>query len=62
MVLRPFREDTHRAQLGGFADLEIRVVMSDAVPGWYRSLAAEAPAAGEAEAYASALTLAEDGP
>ena len=59
VALRPFAEDAHRAQLGRFADLEIRVVVSEAVPGWYLSLSAEAPAAGTEEAFASSLSLAE---
>jgi hypothetical protein len=56
VALRPFAEDPNRARLGRFADLEIRVVVSEAVPGWYLSLSAEAP---EAEGgYATSLSLA----
>ena len=56
VALRPFAEDPNRARLGRFADLEIRVVVSEDVPGWYLSLSAEAP---EAEGgYATSLALA----
>jgi hypothetical protein len=58
IALRPFAEDAHRAQLGRFADLEIHVVVSEAVPGWYLSIRAEAPAAGAEEAFATSLSLA----
>jgi hypothetical protein len=58
IALRPFAEDAHRAQLGRFADLEIRVVVSKAVPGWYLSISANAPAAGTDDAYAASLSLA----
>lgn len=67
IVLLPFAADAHRAELGAFADLEIRVVVSEAVPGWYRSISAEAPAPGASgtspggAAYASSLSLAEAG-
>jgi hypothetical protein len=67
IVLLPFVADAHRAELGAFADLEIRVVVSDQVPGWYRSISAEVPAAGtppgarsgDAASYASSLSLTE---
>jgi hypothetical protein len=58
IALRPLAGDEHRAQLGRFADLEIRVVVSEAVPGWYLSLSAEAPAAAAEGAYATSLSLA----
>lgn len=58
VTLRPFVEDTHRAQLGRFADLEIRVVVSEAVPGWYMAISAEAPGIGTDDAYATSLALA----
>ncbi|SFU19131.1 hypothetical protein [Sedimentitalea nanhaiensis] len=41
--LRPFADDPNRDRMQGFDDLELRVSMSDAVPGWYLSLVAEAP-------------------
>lgn len=58
VALRPFAEDARRAQLGAFADLEIRVVVSEAVPGWYVSLNAEAPATATAEGFAASMALA----
>lgn len=48
VTLRPFADDPNRGRMQGFADLELRVTMSDAVPGWYLTLAAEAPDAGGA--------------
>lgn len=59
IVLAPFVEDQHRAELGAFADLEIRVVVSEEVPGWYRSISAEAPASATGPAYATAFSIAE---
>ena len=38
----------------GFGDLELRVTMSEAVPGWYMSLVAEAAGG---EVYRSELTF-----
>lgn len=58
VALTPFAQDAHRAELGAFADLEIRVVVSEAVPGWYASIRAEAPATATGAAYASSLSLA----
>ncbi|WP_108258002.1 hypothetical protein [Mangrovicoccus ximenensis] len=43
VVFRPFEGDPNAAKMGGFGALEIRAVMSEAVPGWYRSLSAVAP-------------------
>ncbi len=40
--LYPFKDDPNRDRMQGFGDLELRVTMSDAVPGWYMSLVAEA--------------------
>jgi hypothetical protein len=58
IVLRPFADDPNRARMRGFGDLELRVTMSEAVPGWYLSLVAEAPdAAGSPAAYLSELRL-----
>lgn len=56
IVLLPFAADARRAELGAFADLEIRVVVSEEVPGWYRSISAEAPGA---TPYAASLSLVE---
>ncbi len=41
--LAPFEGDPHRSELGPFADLEITVVMSEEVPGWYLAMRAETP-------------------
>lgn len=41
--LYPFANDPNASRMRGFGDLEMRVTMSDAVPGWYVSLVAEAP-------------------
>jgi hypothetical protein len=62
VALVPFAEDAHRAELGAFADLEIRVVVSEAVPGWYHSIRAEAPATATEEAFAASLDLVGVGP
>ncbi len=40
--LYPFLNDPNRDRMKGFGDLELRVTMSDDVPGWYMSLVAEA--------------------
>jgi hypothetical protein len=58
IALVPFAGDAHRAELGDFADLEIRVLVSEAVPGWYVSIHAEAPAAAAEPTYASSFSLA----
>ena len=39
--LAPFANDPNRERMQGFEDLELRVTMSEAVPGWYLSLVAE---------------------
>ncbi|PCJ08109.1 MAG: hypothetical protein COB16_08995 [Rhodobacteraceae bacterium] len=39
--LYPFANDPNSDRMFGFGDLEMRVTMSDAVPGWYVSLIAE---------------------
>ena len=39
--MHPFRGDPNGDRMRGFGDLELRVTMSDAVPGWYVSLVAE---------------------
>ncbi len=43
VVFRPFEGDPNAARMGGFAKLEIRAVVSEAVPGWYSRLAALVP-------------------
>ncbi|MFT6089967.1 hypothetical protein [Sulfitobacter sp.] len=40
--LYPFEGDENQGRMKGFGDLELRVTMSDEVPGWYLSLVAEA--------------------
>lgn len=40
--LYPFADDPNKDRMKGFGDLELRVTMSEAVPGWYMSLVAEA--------------------
>jgi hypothetical protein len=58
IVLAPFKDDEHRAELGAFADLEITVIVSDEAPGWYRSIRAETPKRGDgARAFSSGLEL-----
>lgn len=49
----PFADDPNVERMQGFGDLELRVTMSDAVPGWYMSLVAEAS---DGEVYRSAVT------
>lgn len=62
IVLVPFADDAHRAELGPFAELEIRVVVSEEVPGWYRSVSAELPATANGTAYGTSFSLAEVDP
>ncbi|MFK7751803.1 MAG: hypothetical protein AB8B51_04570 [Sedimentitalea sp.] len=50
--LYPFAEDPNRDRMKGFGDLELRVTMSEAVPGWYMSLVAET---GDGKVYRNAL-------
>ncbi|WP_146346675.1 hypothetical protein [Falsiphaeobacter marinintestinus] len=40
--LFPFADDKNKERMKGFGDLELRVTMSEDVPGWYLSLVAEA--------------------
>ncbi|WP_425101096.1 hypothetical protein [Tropicibacter sp. S64] len=42
IVMRPFEGDPNVHKMQGFGALEMTVVMSEAVPGWYVSLSAEA--------------------
>lgn len=42
--LEPFAGDPNRERMRGFGDLVLTVTMSEAVPGWYVSLVAEAEA------------------
>lgn len=41
--IHPFDGDPNRDRMQGFGDLTLTVTMSEAVPGWYVSLVAEAP-------------------
>lgn len=50
----PFAGDKNSDRMKGFSDLELRVTMSEAVPGWYLSLVAEASGG---EVYRSELTF-----
>ncbi len=45
--MRPFEEDPNTERMQGFGALELKVVMSDDVPGWYLMLAADAGAGAE---------------
>lgn len=42
--MRPFKGDPNVGRMMGFGALELSVTMSEAVPGWYLSLVARAPA------------------
>lgn len=50
----PFEGDPNSERMKGFGDLELRVTMSDAVPGWYMTLVAEAA---EGAVYRSELSF-----
>lgn len=52
--LYPFAGDPNQDRMQGFGDLELRVTMSDDVPGWYVSLVAEAA---DGKVYSSELTF-----
>ncbi|MCA0997159.1 hypothetical protein [Alloyangia pacifica] len=59
ITLRPFADDPNAGRMQGFGDLELRVTMSEAVPGWYLSFTAEAPdGEGAAGGYRSELRFA----
>lgn len=55
IVLAPFSADPNARRLGRYADLELRLVVGEDVPGWYHSLHAES---GEG-AFVSHLELTE---
>lgn len=42
ILLHPFAGDPNQNRMQGFGDLELRVTMSEEVPGWYMSFVAEA--------------------
>ena len=56
VVLRPFADDPNAARMQGFDALSVTVVVSDKVPGWYQSLAAEVPGT-DGPVYASRITF-----
>ena len=53
--LMPFADDPNRDRMQGFGDLELRVTMSEEVPGWYVSLVAETAKSDGAGVYRSTL-------
>ncbi|WP_417605792.1 hypothetical protein [Primorskyibacter flagellatus] len=55
--LFPFKDDPNRDRMQGFGDLEMQVVMSEDVPGWYLSMTADAPGAGDGPVYHSEITF-----
>ncbi|WP_323772479.1 hypothetical protein [Antarctobacter sp.] len=57
--LYPFRDDPNRDRMQGFGDLELQVVMSDDVPGWYLALTADASGAEGGPVYRSEITFDE---
>lgn len=60
ITLHPFAQDDARDRMGRFAELELVVTVSDAVPGWYYSLVSAAPSdpAAPESRYSNAITLA----
>lgn len=59
LVLHPFAKDAARDRMAGFADLAISAQVSDAVPGWYYTLKASAPApeGSDGPGYTNAITF-----
>ncbi|MEO0831078.1 MAG: hypothetical protein AAFY03_11560 [Pseudomonadota bacterium] len=56
--MRPFEEDPNRDRMRGFGDLEMSILMSEEVPGWYLNLTAETvPSSGSEIVYRSALAF-----
>lgn len=56
--LTPFEGDPNADRMMGFGELELSVTMSEAVPGWYVSLVAEAPSPdGSGPVYTSRMTF-----
>lgn len=56
ITIRPFAGDPNAERMQGFGDLEIRVTMSDEVPGWYYALEAVVPGK-DGPRYASTMTF-----
>lgn len=57
ITLRPFATDPNRDRMGEFADLTLRFVVADTVPGHFLSLTADTPQAGSG--YHETITLAK---
>ena len=57
ILILPFEGDRNAARFGVFANLELRVVVADAVPGWYLSLTAETPAESGNPIYSDTVLL-----
>lgn len=55
LTLHPFATDPNRDRMGAFADLSLRFVVADAVPGHFLLLSAETSA--ETDAYRETITL-----
>lgn len=45
VTMHPFKKDPNAKRMRGFADLELKITVSEAVPGWYQSLEALVPKA-----------------
>lgn len=58
ITLRPFLKDPNHDRMGGFAELTLRFILSDTVPGRFLSLQAETPAA---TGYSETITLVQEG-
>lgn len=62
VTLRPFAGDPNVERMQGFGALELKVTMSEAVPGWYHSLVADVPGEAGAPIYHSEMSyLAQEG-
>ncbi|MGB0661578.1 MAG: hypothetical protein ACPGNV_15540 [Mangrovicoccus sp.] len=58
VILRPFEGDPNAERMDGFADLEMHVIMSEDIPGWYHSLRAEVPVtADQAQIYSNVISF-----
>jgi len=58
VTLMPFAKDRNRQRMGPFADLSLRFVVSEGVPGWYHSLTAEVPLPGtDGHVYRDAISI-----
>ncbi len=62
VTLQPFKSDPNRERMGEFADLSLRFVISDAVPGHFVLLSADTPDAGSGYHETIALTKGGAGP